>query len=515
MSAGNNLLGNLLGYAGAKFGGTPSGNKPKFFDALQTKNLRGENNMPTHSSSGNYVVDLFFKMGGFRKNPTTSIQELVSIFFAAYGENPNLALKALLHLRDVRGGMGERNSGKILLYFLAKSHPEIVRQLLPHFPEYGRWDDLLVLLDTPVETEVLELIKTNLVEGNELCAKWMPRENKAQGHIAKYLTQRFGLTPKKYRQMLAGLSGSLVERKMCQNMWEGINFQHVPSVAMKNYRKAFSRHQPERFVDFLGSVKKGEAKINTGALSPVDIVQKYIGDMHWSHRHIGNVDETLEVLWSNLPDVVPPELSFICVCDLSGSMLGTPMAVSIALGIYLSQRNSSIFKDGFITFSQTPSFVQLTGKTLLDNLNIMRAVNMAENTDLEATFRLILSSAVRAKLSPEDMPQNLIIISDMQFDACVGKGNRLEYVENPVNNTTMEMIDRMYQEAGYQRPGIIFWNVRTSTGVPAKTNDLGVALVSGYSPNLLSSVLTKDYNPLSQVQAILNNGRYDVVNSVI
>lgn len=488
--------------------------KPSFFQALQTKNLRGENDMPTHSSSGSYIVDLFFKMGGFRKNPTTSIQELISVFFAAYGENPNLALKALLHLRDVRGGMGERNSARILLYFLAKSHPEIVRQLVREIPEFGRWDDLLTLLDTPVENEVLEFLKQSLTGGNELCAKWMPRENKSHGDIAKYLMARFGIPPKIYRKMLSGLSGNLIERKMCQNMWEAINFQHVPSVAMKNYRKAFSRHQPERFVDFLESVKKGEAKINTSALSPVDIVQKYIEAYHWQSRHISGADETLEVLWNNLPDVVPAELSFIPICDLSGSMDGIPMAVSIALGIYLSQRNKSIFKNGFITFSQTPNFVELKGEALLDNLNIMRKVNIAENTDLEKTFKLILDSAVRANLSPEDMPQNLIIISDMQFDRIVGKGNHLHEINVPFDNTAMEMIDRMYQEAGYTRPGIIFWNVRTSTGVPAKSNELGVALVSGYSPNLLRSVLTKDYNPLSQVEAILNNGRYDVVDKL-
>lgn len=492
-----------------------SDKRPRFFESLQTKSLRGENNMPTHSSSGNYVVDLFFKMGGFRKNPTASIQELVSVFFAAYGENPNLAVKALLHLRDVRGGMGERNSGKILLYFLAKSHPEVVRELVPHLPEYGRWDDLLVLLDTPVENEVLELIRKALAEGDELCAKWMPRENKSQGEIAKYLMARFGLSPKKYRQMLSGLSGGLVERAMCQGMWESINFQHVPSVAMKNYRKAFSRHQPERFVKFLEAVKKGEAKINTAALSPVDVVEKYIGSMSWRNRYIAEADETLEALWRNLPDVVPADLSFLPICDLSGSMQGTPMAVSIALGIYLSQRNKSVFKNAFITFSQNPAFVELTGKTLLDNLNIMKAVNMAENTNLQATFRLILDSAVRAQLPAEDMPQNLIIISDMQFDSCVGVGNQLERITRSFNHTAMEMIDRMYQEAGYKRPGIIFWNVRTSTGVPAKTNELGVALVSGYSPNLLRSVLTKDYTPISQVEAILNNGRYDVVNEIL
>lgn len=489
--------------------------RPKFFEALQTKNLRGENNMPTHSSSGNYVVDLFFKMGGFRKNPTASVEELVSVFFAAYGENPNLAVKALLHLRDVRGGMGERNSGKVLLYFLAKSHPEIVRQLLPHFPEYGRWDDLLVLLDTPVETEVLDLIREALADGNELCAKWMPRENKSQGHIAKYLMARFGISPKKYRQMLSGLSGNLVERQMCQQQWAQINFQHVPSVAMKNYRKAFSRHQPERFVNFLEAVKKGEAKINTGALSPVDIIAKYIGNTHWQTRYIANVDETLEALWRNLPDVVPAELSFIPVCDLSGSMDGIPMAVSIALGIYLSQRNSSIFKNGFITFSRTPEFIQLTGETLLDNLNIIRKTNIAENTDLERTFDLILEASVRSKLSPEELPQNIIIISDMQFDRCVGKGGSLEHVAEVFNNTALEMIDRKYTAAGYKRPGIIFWNVRTSTGVGAKSNEMGVGLVSGYSPNLLKSVLTTDYNPLSQVEAVLNNGRYDVVNSIV
>src|SRR5688572_202942 len=205
--------------------------KPRLFEALQTKDLRGENNMPTHSSSGSFVVDFFYAMGAFR-NGGKPTRDLISLFFSAYGEDANLTAKALFNLRDIRGGMGERESFRVLLHFLSRNHPEVVRKLVRFVPEYGRWDDLLVLLGTQVEQEAVEFILESLRKGDVLCAKWMPRENKSKGDYAIYLSHAMGISPKTYRKLLSGLSGDLVERQMCQKEWEAINFQHVPGQAM-------------------------------------------------------------------------------------------------------------------------------------------------------------------------------------------------------------------------------------------------------------------------------------------
>jgi hypothetical protein len=478
----------------------------KFFRALTTKDKLTENGMPTHSTSGSFVVDLFYAMGGFRSNAGKSLGELVGLFYAALGENPNLAVKCLLNLRDPRGGMGERLSGRILWNALAKSHPELVKKLYRRIPEFGRWDDILALLDTPVEEEVLAFILESLVKGDKLCAKWMPRENKKHGDIAKYMAERWGMDNKEYRHLVAQ-NTEVVENLMCQSAWEKVVFRSVPSQAMKRYRKAFNKHQEERFSAFLEKVNKGEEKINTSVLSPVDIVHEYLSKGFTR-------DETLETLWKNLKDVVPENIAFLPICDVSGSMNGTPMEVSLSLGVYLAQRNKSIFKNAVITFSQNPTFVHFVGKDLISDLQFLRRIDWGMNTNLEAVFRLILSQAVKHNLSQVDLPTHLMIISDMQFDQCVGSAVGYS-VKEKFSNTALEMVDRMYSQAGYKRPNIFFWNVRTSEGIPAKVDDGGVGLVSGYSPNLLRSILSGDLNPLSQVLAILNNGRYDFVNDIV
>jgi hypothetical protein len=303
---------------------------------------------------------------------------------------------------------------------------------------------------------------------------------------------------------------------MCRKEWEKIKFSAVPSVAMKIYRKAFQRHQPERFAEYLEKVKKGEEKINTSVLSPVDIVHQY------GCPYPGGFDETLEALWANLKDVVPPEIKFLPIPDVSGSMAGTPIEVAVSLGIYLAQRNKSAFKNGLITFSDNPTFHFLTGKTLMDNISQVSRMNWGGNTNLQGVFQLILHTAVNNKLSVEDMPTHLMIISDMQFNQCISRtgrtgryGSGVYGAFQPTDDTALEMIDKMYQEAGYTRPNIFFWNVRTSSGVPAKMDDNGVGLISGYSPNLLKSVLSGDLNPLSQVLAVLNDSRYRIVDEIL
>jgi hypothetical protein len=487
----------------------------KFFNALTTKDMRTENGMPTHSTSGSFIVDFFYEMGGYR-NGRKPLGNLVGLFYAAFGENPNLAVKALFNLRDPRGGMGERKSGRILWNYFANSHPNIVRNLLPYIPALSRWDDLLYFLGTPVEEEAMGLLYHAILSGDKLAAKWTPRENKRgpaefeKGQVAKYLMKIWKLSSRNYRDLLSK-NTQVVETLMCGGNWEGIVFEHVPSAAMKKYRNAFKKHDADRFSAYLSAVEKGEKKINASVLNPNDIVHEYLGNLYsWMSRNVKALDRTLELQWKSLPDFVPDNLGFLPLCDLSGSMFGNsqiPGEVSIALGIYLSERNKSTFKNGFITFSAKPTFVYLTGETLHGKIHQMRKINMAENTDLGLAFKLILSKAREANLPQEEMPTHLLIISDMQFDS-------YQSVRNP-DASAMEMIDELYGKYGYKRPQIVYWNVATAGGTPVKSAENGVSLVSGYSPSLMRNILSGEATPYHQVLAILNNGRYDFVNEVL
>jgi hypothetical protein len=408
----------------------------------------------------------------------------------------------MFYNRDMRGGQGERRSFRIMFRWLCENRPEIAVKNIPNVPFYGRWDDLLLAVDTTVEPVALDYIAHSLQLGDKLCAKWMPREGKHFNELSKRLRKYMGLSPKDYRKMLAG-NTSVVENFMCKNAWGKIDYNHVPSVASTKYRSAFGKHDHERYAAWLESLSKPESgnKIHADAIFPHSLVNAYIKDWnYYLNDSRGNLDLTVEAQWKALPDYVPDGASFIPVCDLSGSMQGEPMCVSASLGIYLSERNKGPFKDAYITFSAIPSLQVVTG-TLRDRLIGMKLGSIAENTNLEAVFRLILSKAVDARLSAEDMPQTILIISDMQFDHCI---------ENK-SNTAMDMIRRMYSETGYTVPNVIFWNVRTSSGVPVKAGEGGVALVSGFSPSVMKNLLSGEITPEKIMLKTLLDPRYERV----
>lgn len=466
----------------------------EFFNQLLTKDTFTENAMPTHSTSGSALVDMFFRMGGSRN---LSRNDLAGIFTSAFFEDQLRAVKAIFYNRDIRGGQGERRSFRVFYRFLCENHPEIAIKNISNVPKYGRWDDLLVALYSPVETYVVEYIYGALASGNKLCAKWMPREGKSMDSVAKRLMELWNLSPRNYRKLLSG-NTEVVETLMSNREWSQINYSHVPSVAMSKYRTAFYKHDGERFDDYLNAVEKGEEKINASAIFPHDLVAKYLSGYYWSNPPI---DKAVELQWQNLPNYMPEGKMILPVCDVSGSMMGLPMEVCVSLGIYLSERNVGPFKDGFITFSNRPKLQLLTGTTLRDKVKQLSTADWAGSTNLEATFKLILDSAKRGNLSPEQLPDTLLILSDMQFNQCVSNHN----------DSAMEMIRRMYAEAGYTVPNIVFWNLRTSHGVPVKVNESGVALVSGFSPSIMKNVLSKDLNPLSVVYQTLDSERYSSV----
>lgn len=432
---------------------------------LRTEDSRTANGMLTNSTSLNKCLDLFFLAGASRE---MSERDITSLFASAYLENPTLALKILFWARDVRGGAGERRFFRICVWYLATLNDGALQRNLVHFAKYGRWDDLFALASTKLEDDVLHLIQQGLADQNGLLAKWLPRKGPFANKVRKYLR----LSPAEYRKCIVGLSDT-VEQKMCARNWDAIEYPKVPSVAMNKYRTAFYRNDTSRFTDYITAVENGESKINAAAIFPHTLYQAIVQDRQ------GKMKASIVAQWNALPNYMEGSQERILpVCDVSGSMIGLPMDVSVALGLYISERNTSIFRDAFITFSATPELQYLKGDLYSRSLQLQGA-SWGMNTNLEAVFRLILNKARKANLDPSEMPTKILIISDMEFDQACDSNQR-----------AMKMIEKRYCKSGYKLPGIIFWNVKGRRGnFPAQEKEEGVGLVSGFSPAILNSVL--------------------------
>lgn len=473
----------------------------KLVDALQTKNTLTENGMVTNSSSLNDCVNLFFQIGAMRGQDKNRV---INTFVKAYEEDALTAMKILFWVRDVRGGAGERQIFKDIVNYLASSRTESMRKNLNLISEFGRWDDLLSLVGTPLENDALSLISDALKNGDGLAAKWMPRPNvnnrekkRQAGALRKFLK----LTPGAYRKMLAELSKT-VEQLMCANEFGKINYSHVPSKAMSDYMRAFGRNDGLRFTSYLESVQKGDVKINAGAVYPYDIVKnlKY------------GSSNGADAQWNALPNYLTDNNErFLPVVDVSGSMecpagnnaTVTCMDVAISLGLYISERNEGAFKDSFITFSNSPTLQVLKG-TLSQRYSQLSNAQWDMSTNVEKVFTVILNSAVSNDVPESEMPTMIIILSDMEFN----QGTRDNW-----NKSAQEIFESKYAEAGYKMPKIVYWNIQSrNNNFPVQFNKEGVALVSGFSPSLLTSVLSgKDLTPYSMMMDVINSERYSLI----
>lgn len=484
----------------------------RLFNAMSTNNARTENNMPTHSTSGSSLVD-FFGIAGSARN--MEVSETRRYFMSAFNVNRNYALKLLFWARDIRGGAGERKLFRDTIEHLADTYPDELGRNVRFIPEYGRWDDVLVLFGTSLENKALRLIADALRNGDGLCAKWMPRKGANANKIRAYLQ----VTPKFYRQTLVKLT-NVVEQLMCSKEFEAIDYSKLPSLAMARLQKAFERNDPLGFSKYIESLKKGEVKINAGAVYPYDVIKS----LQSGNRDIANAQ------WLALPDYLEGSegKSILPVVDVSGSMgmtVGgktstTCMDVAISLGLYLSERNRGPFKDHFMTFSGKPQLQEVRG-SLYDKYTSMRHADWGFNTNIEAVFEIILSKAKASRLSEVDMPDQILIISDMQFDQCTRKesgyySSRYRHEDTGWDMNALKMIKHKYLLAGYKLPEIIFWNLRAVSGQsPVKVNDTGVALVSGFSPAIMKSILSaseivaeKELTPVDVMMEVIDSDRY-------
>jgi hypothetical protein len=469
-------------------------------DALRTKDGLTQNGMTTNTTTLNCCVDLFFKIGAIR-GQEKSIK--INAFSKAFGENPLNAMKILFWARDVRGGAGERGTFREIITYLANNKRDVLSKNLGLISEYGRWDDVLVLVGTPLEKDALNLIEIGLKEGNSLCAKWMPRgnsKNRLGKRYAKALRNHLGLSPKDYRKMLAKNS-STVEQLMCAKDFSKINYSHVPSKAMSDYMTAFNKNDGPRFQEYLEDVNSGESKINSGAIYPYDVIKNLkSGNTSGANTQWGALPNFLE---GNNEMVLPVvDVSYSMTCTAGGNANLTCMDVAISLGLYISERNEGPFKDGFITFDNHPT-VEFVKGSLSDRYNQMKNAKWGGSTNLERTFRVILDKAKEMKVPQSEMPTMVLILSDMEFNRGVGR-------HNP---TAQEMIKSMYVEAGYEMPKLVYWNMHAaSDNNPVQFNETGTALVSGFSPAILTSLLSgKEMTPISMMMEIIGSDRYTSV----
>lgn len=484
-----------------------------------------ENGAVGYRSTGKKLLDLNFSVASLR---SASEQTIINKFMDAYWENPTLAMRWLFYNRDIRQGLGERRTFKVVLNYLANEQTKMIEKLIPLIAEYGRYDDLWCLLDTELKPNVVSVISKQLdedkanMESNKpisLLAKWLKSENSSSvetKRLAKIIRQGLGMTSRDYRKMLSKMRKyiDVVECKMSAKQWNKINYEAVPSRANLIYNGAFLRNDEERRREYLGKLEKGEVKINAGTLYPHDIVHKYESN-GWG-RSLKSYDATLEGLWKALPDTVKGAENTIVVADGSGSMtcnVGnntnvTALDVANALAIYFAERSSGEFKDKYITFSHRPQLVDFSkAKSLRDKLQIALSHNEVADTNIEATFDLILRTAINNNMSQEDMPKNILIISDMEFNGAVYR--------RP-DETLFATIANKYAEHGYKLPRLVFWNVNSRTGtIPVKENELGVALVSGFSVNIVNMVMSNKLDPYECLLDVLNTERYQPIEDAI
>ena len=466
-----------------------------------------ENGALAHATTYCDCLDLFATIGALR---SSSEQEILNRFVRAFTEDPDLAMKTLFFARDIRGGLGERKVFRVCLQWLAQNAPSSARKNIPHIAEYGRWDDLLSLMGTPCEMDALLAIRQQLDadlnamdmgDDVSLLAKWLPSVNASNAdtvRMAKRIARFLGMDDATYRKILVRLRARIriIENNLREKDYS-FDYAKQPSKAMYKYRKAFLRNDGDRYGDFMSKVSKGEAKLNVGTLTPYDIIAPFFeGKVGGAER------KAIDVTWNSQTDFAGSENALV-VIDGSGSMYSPlqprPAAVALSLGIYFAERNTGAFKNHFITFSEKPQLVEIKGKDIWEKVNYCHKYNEVANTNIQKVFELILRAAVKNKVPQSEMPATLYIISDMEFDYCT-KGADL---------TNFEYAKKIFAEAGYQLPRVVFWNVASRTKQqPVTMNEQGVALVSGCSPRIFGMLSSGNLSPMGYMLDILGTERY-------
>jgi hypothetical protein len=493
------------------------------------------------SGTGNANVDLF--VSSCRGVKRERVEELVE---AAVEEDLLTTMKTLAYVRDSRGGRGEREIGRWMMAALAKK-PKLAPQLaanLEALVELGRWDDLVAVTGTELEEQAVALFAKQLLadkaalgageageagaqvgeaEGTarkssvSLVAKWFPSEGrsvdrklKLASKVAKVLgVDKAGLRKQFLSPLRAHLE--LVETKMCKGQFDAIDFSHVPSLCMKMHSqpgKAFPNRCAEKFGQWKQDLAAGRngAKVNASQLFAHQVVEGYWGGGYGAGAT--EVDPVLEKSWEQ-QQAQARELGslgkMVVVSDVSGSMHGTPMMVSIAMGILVSDVLPEPWRSHVITFEDRPQWHRVAGETLCEKVASLRDAPWGGSTNLQGVFDLVLQKAAQARLPADEMPERVLIVSDMEFDQACRDNSQ----------TNLARIQASYRAAGYECPKLIFWNVNGRTEqYPALCDEKDVSLISGFSASALKAVMGEEVSPYLTMMEALSSKRYDPIRLV-
>ena len=480
-----------------------------------------ENGAVTHKSTRSDLLDMFAMGAAMR---TRSNEDVILMFRKAFAENPVYALKCLFYIRDVRGGQGERRFFRVALKDLAVQNTEAAARNLELVPEFGRWDDLYIFVGTPLEAQAFAFMKKQLAldvqcKTPSLLAKWLKSENTSSADsraLANKTRIAFGMSHKEYRKTLSILREriNVLERLMSAGKWDEIEFDKIPSRAGMIYKNAFARHDLERvksekevqtYADFAKDTTK---KVNAKVLYPYECVAEAVKASHvgygygYSYNRTNYVDADtnramVNKYWDNLADYFNgASFNGLAVVDTSASMRGSdasaPINVAISLGMYCAEKAKGPFAGHYVSFSRTPKLITVEGTDFVDKVKRIYQTNLCENTNIEATFDMLLNTAIANRCSQDDLPQNIVIISDMEFDQGTNQG--YYYSSNSINShnveTVMEGVARKWAAAGYKMPHLIYWNVQArQANIPMLGNG-PISYVSGFSPSIFQTIMT-------------------------
>ena len=495
-----------------------------------------ENGATGYSTSGQNLVDLNFVVPSNHKNVSSTELEK---FVQALNEDTVLAVKWLFYLRDVREGLGERDSFIKLFKTLWLTDPVSAVKVVKLIPEYGRWKDVIdILAEFPSDNNLTEtiylLIKNQLKEdcanfiedkSVSLLAKWLPSIN-ASGKsrkLAKRICNKLVLTFEDYRKVLSTLRKYLdvTEVKTCGGKWNEIDYNKVSSNANARYLKSFMKHDSERrqkYLDALSSPVASGAVMHASNLYPHEVYAKYSE----TYGVKVNEDQGIEALWANLKNIdtvgntmVVVDGSWSMTTNIKGSRI---MAIDVArsLGVFFSERCIGEFKDKVIEFSAKPRYIDLSNcHSLAEKYTTLTKYDDCSNTNLEKVFDLLLKTAIDCNLPQSELPQRILIVSDMEFDSATNiYGGHNEVMAK--YQTLFESIKTKWSKYGYTMPNIVFWNVNSRTNtIPVTANECGVTLVSGYSVNNVKMVLSGDINPWTALKSVLESDRYNAIDTAL
>ena len=498
-----------------------------------------ENGAVTHKTTKSSLLDMFAMGAAMRSR---SDADVILMFRNAFAENPVYALKCLFYIRDIRGGQGERRFFRICMKDLAKNNTEAAKRNLQHIPTFGRWDDLYVFVDTPLENDAFAFMKEQLALDVEcktpsLLAKWLKSENtssKESRILGNKTRVAFGMNHKQYRKTLAVLREriNVLERLMSENRWDEIEFDKIPSRAGLIYKNAFARHDLEReqseknVTTYAEFAKSKETKVNAKALYPYECVAEALKlfrtGSYWNMRELPAMDDTNRLMvnkyWQNLEDYFNgATFNGIAVVDTSGSMVrndaAAPINVAISLGLYCAEKAKGPFAGHYISFASRPQLIKTEGVDFADKVQRIYKTNLVDDTNIEATFDLMLNTAIQNRCSQDDLPQNVIIISDMEFNSATGCGwyGRNNNGFNTDNaETLLEGIAKKWAAHGYEMPHLIFWNVDARQNNIPMIGNGRISYVSGMSPTIFETIMSgkTGYDLMMEK---LNTERYVVI----